>query len=66
MNWVERICQDYGLTQYQLAKISGIRESSLSSAKLRGTPLKHIKIENIKKIADSLDVSMERLLNTYE
>ncbi len=39
MHWVKDICNDYGLTQYQLSKITGIRQSTLSSSKKRGSRL---------------------------
>jgi len=58
-----QLLQKFGVTAYKVSKATGISQSSLSDWKLgKVTP----KTENMKKIADYFDVSVEYLMTGEE
>ncbi|WP_008827075.1 hypothetical protein [Haloplasma contractile] len=64
-NWVDRICEDYDITKYQLGKLTGLRDTWYGNCARRGTKLQNIKFNNALKIANILGISAERLLERY-
>ena len=61
--YFEKILKERGLTAYRVAKETGVTQSTLSDWKRgRSTP----KTENMKKIADFLNVSVDYLMTGKE
>lgn len=59
----EQLLQDFGITAYKVAKDTGITQSTLSDWKRgRSTP----KTDNMKKLADYFNVSVDYLMTGKE
>lgn len=66
MSYVKKLCDDYGLNENQLSKMSNISRSSLNSDKKNNTSIENIKSKNLNKLSKTLDASMEELYKRYK
>ncbi len=68
MSYYKRICNDYGLNENQLSKVSGINTSTISTTNKskNGKSIKNAKAENVKKLSKALDASMDEMYDWYE
>lgn len=65
MHWLDRIYSDYGLSQAQFSKLTGISESTLTTMRNNGTSLDNTKGANLRKIAKILDLTIDELFDMY-
>lgn len=66
MAWVKQVCDDYGLNENQISKVSGINRSSINTNKKKNTSIKKVKSENLKKLSKALGTTMDNLYDWYE
>jgi DNA-binding Xre family transcriptional regulator len=54
---IDELLKEKNLTDYRLSKLTGVSTSALSS--LRTGKVKSLSFENLEKIADALDISLD-------
>jgi len=61
MHALEALCKELGMTRYQLAKKSGVQESTISSIIRRNSSIDRMTVGSLSKIASAIGVSQDEL-----
>lgn len=64
---IKRICDDYGISENKLSKMSGVPRSTLNSNnKAKSKSIGDIKLKNASKIAKALGCTVDDLYKWYK
>lgn len=63
MHSVEKLCEEFGITRYELSKRCGINPSSINMLVKQNTKVDNIKVGTIRKFAVALELSTDDVLS---
>lgn len=63
-NWLDFICEKYGITCYEISKRSGVAQSTLSNIRKNDVTIRNVKVGVVEDVAFAVGVSCDEIFKT--
>lgn len=63
MHPIDKLCQDFNVTRYQICKDAGLSRTSLDGLVRRNTSVEDMKLGTLIKISSALKISVHELID---